>query len=82
MAWEGAQPADHFAHYTPDGLALLLGRAGFEQVQLLPMARRIYEPATSWRQERNTALLHRHDWPPLDLLRGVARVPGPGVASG
>ena len=63
------------AQYTPDGLARLLDRAGFEQVQLLPTTRRIYESALSWRRARNAALVERHDWPPLDLLRGVARSP-------
>jgi SAM-dependent methyltransferase len=75
MAWDGAQPADHFAHYTPSGLSRLLSRAGLEQVQLLPTSRRIYESGPSWRRERNASLLERHDWPPLDLLRGVARSP-------
>jgi SAM-dependent methyltransferase len=73
MAWEGAQPADHFVHYTPDGLARLLNGAGFEQLQMLPITRRIYESGPAWRKERTDALLGHVDWPPLDLLRGIAR---------
>jgi SAM-dependent methyltransferase len=76
MAWDAAQPSDHVLHFTPGGLGRLLSRAGFEQVQLLPISRRIYEPGSKWRRERNTALLERLDWPPLDLLRGIARSPG------
>jgi SAM-dependent methyltransferase len=76
MTWDCAQPGDHFVHYTPEGLGRLLDRAGFSQVQLLPISWRIYLSDSAWRARRNAALLGREDWPPLDLLRGVARVPG------
>jgi SAM-dependent methyltransferase len=76
MKWGDAQPKDHFTHFTPEGMRQLLERAGLEPVQLLPITRRIYESDRSWRKARNAALLERHDWPPLDLLRVVARAPG------
>lgn len=78
MNWDCAQPADHFVHYTPEGLSRLLARAGFEQVELLPIAWRIYLSGPSWRAGRNAALLQRQEWPPLDLLRCLARSPDRG----
>jgi len=75
LGWEGAQPNDHFFHYTPEGLAKLLARAGFEVIQILPLPRRLYSTASGWAKERNHALLDRRDWPPFDLLRAVARRP-------
>jgi SAM-dependent methyltransferase len=79
MTWDCAQPSDHFMHYSPKGLGRLLERAGFQSVQLLPISWRIYLSSPSWRAGRSAALLARHDWPPLDLLRAVART-RPGAA--
>lgn len=75
MAWDGAQPADHYVQFTPDGLAKLLGRAGLEVRELLPITRRPYESTKNWKQQRNAALVACHAWPSLDLLRAVAAAP-------
>lgn len=75
LQWDGAQPDDHFFHYTPDSLRRLLESCGFRVLSTLPMTRRLYSSGDSWRQERNEALLAGRIWPPLDLLRAVAVKP-------
>jgi len=81
LDWSSAQVNDHYFHFTPDGLSQLLVRAGFEMVQLLPIADRIYGSAESWRRDRNGALLDGHEWPPLELLRAVAHTPATSSSS-
>ena len=74
LEWDNAQPDDHFFHFSPHGLGLMLGATGFTVHHTLPISRRIYLDAETWQREYNEALLNRTDWPPLDLLRVVCVV--------
>ncbi|MHB8185466.1 MAG: methyltransferase domain-containing protein [Dermatophilaceae bacterium] len=74
LEWDAAQPDDHFFHFSPHGLELMLGAAGFAVQHTLPISRRIYLDAETWQREYNEALLNCTDWPPLDLLRAVCVV--------
>jgi len=75
VAWEAAQLQDHCYHYTPDGLQKLLESCGFEVLQILPITPRIYESAQRYGERRNEALVGRHPWPSLDLVRVIALAP-------
>jgi 2-polyprenyl-3-methyl-5-hydroxy-6-metoxy-1,4-benzoquinol methylase len=72
-SWEHASLNDHFYHYTPEGLVALLQSAGFESEEVLQFSTRVYSSNEGWKAQRNAALLESAPWPPLDMLRVVAR---------
>jgi SAM-dependent methyltransferase/GT2 family glycosyltransferase len=72
-SWEHASLNEHTYHYTPDGLVILLQSAGFDPREVLQFSTRVYGTTEGWKKQRNEALLERAPWPPLDMLRVLAR---------
>lgn len=73
VAWPMAQLSDHFVHFTPLGLGEMFSSSGYEVHDIIPMTRRVYSTQSSWLRERNEFIMNRRPWPPLDLVRVVAR---------
>jgi len=74
LRWHHAQVAEHFHHFTADGLERLIRRSGFSIVEVQELTEECYFSEKAWAKRRNQALLDRHPWPPHDLLRAVAMV--------
>lgn len=72
LAWEGAQPSQHYFHYTSESLSRLLTASGFQVEHKAAFSGRLYVSAADWRRQRNAALVAGRSWPPLDFLRIVA----------
>jgi SAM-dependent methyltransferase/GT2 family glycosyltransferase len=72
LDWHHAQPAEHFHHFTADGLERLIRRSGFSIVEVQELTEECYFSEKAWAKRRNQALLDRYSWPPLDLLRAIA----------
>lgn len=72
VAWDGAQPNEHHFQFTPEGLAQLLARAGFESIELTPLTQEPYLRPDVWRQQERDAVAARRPWPTAELLRASA----------
>ena len=74
VAWPGAGPSDHYHLFQANSLTMLFERSGYDVELMQPMSMRVYTPLERWHALKNEALLEQRAWPPLDLLRAVARV--------
>jgi SAM-dependent methyltransferase len=75
LSWQNLNVADHVSHFTPDGLEMLLRRAGYHDVVTEEVTHKVYDPPALWRSRRRGWLKRGILRASRDLLRVAAYNP-------
>jgi 2-polyprenyl-3-methyl-5-hydroxy-6-metoxy-1,4-benzoquinol methylase len=73
--WHAVNLVDHVSHFTPEGISVLLARAGFREVRTAEITHQVYDPPALWRSRRRGWVRRGMLRASRDLLRAQAVAP-------